>query len=347
MNLSTKYTFLFLLSICSIFNLAAQQLSNKNFEPGKVWLDTSGKPINAHSGGILFHKGIYYWYGEHKIVGKSEATAPDGGIHCYSSKDLLNWQDEGIVMSVDYNNPDSDIAYKCILQRPKVIFDKKTKTFIAYFKLYDKIKGYAICNTGIASSKKPTGPFNYLGKSLAANSPDGSGDFAMFTDQKGTLFHMIVRKPNKQFVIGNISETPIKISEKYSEAVGITHHTEAPAVFFYKNQYYLLGSASSGWTPNSARLFKSDSITGTWTNLGNPTRGINPINNLGPEKTFGGQSTFVIPVQGKKNAFIAMFDVWKPENPIESPYIWLPITFENDMPVIEWRNEWNLSVFDK
>ena len=347
MSINIRNTFIVLLSICFIFESKAQQISNKNFQPGKVWLDTSGKPINAHSGGILFHKGIYYWYGEHKIEGKSEATHPDGGIHCYTSKDLLNWKDEGIVMSVDYNNPESDIAYKCILQRPKVIFDKKTNTFIAYFKLYDKIKGYVMCNTGIASSKKPTGPFTYLGKSLAANLPDGSGDFAMFTDQKGKLFHMVVRKPDKQFVIGDITEKPINISEKYLEASGITRHTEGPAVFFYKNEYYLLGSGSSGWTPNPARLFKSDSITGTWTNLGNPTRGINPINNLGPEKAFGGQSTFIIPVQGKKNAFIAMFDVWKPSLPIESRYIWLPIKFENDVPVIEWKDEWNLSVFDK
>jgi hypothetical protein len=63
------------------------------------------------------------------------------------------------------------------------------------------------------------------------------------------------------------------------------------------------------------------------------------------EKTFGGQSTFIIPVQGKKNAFIAMFDVWKPNNPFESRYIWLPIKFENDIPVIEWQDEWNLSIF--
>lgn len=34
--------------------------------PGEIWLDTDGNPINAHGAGILFDKGIYYWYGEYK-----------------------------------------------------------------------------------------------------------------------------------------------------------------------------------------------------------------------------------------------------------------------------------------
>ena len=31
-----------------------------------LWTDTEGKPIQAHGGMILQHKGIYYWYGENK-----------------------------------------------------------------------------------------------------------------------------------------------------------------------------------------------------------------------------------------------------------------------------------------
>jgi hypothetical protein len=36
------------------------------FVPGEIWLDTDGAPINAHGGGVLFHGGVYYWYGEFK-----------------------------------------------------------------------------------------------------------------------------------------------------------------------------------------------------------------------------------------------------------------------------------------
>ena len=37
-----------------------------HIRPGEIWPDTDGKPINAHGGGILFHEGTYYWYGEIK-----------------------------------------------------------------------------------------------------------------------------------------------------------------------------------------------------------------------------------------------------------------------------------------
>lgn len=36
------------------------------FYPGNLWLDNNEKIINAHGGGILYHAGKYYWFGEHK-----------------------------------------------------------------------------------------------------------------------------------------------------------------------------------------------------------------------------------------------------------------------------------------
>jgi hypothetical protein len=41
-----------------------------------------------------------------------------------------------------------------------------------------------------------------------------------------------------------------------------------------------------------------------------------------------------------------MGDRWMPQNPIDGRYIWLPIRFENNKPVIRWSDEWDLSVFD-
>jgi hypothetical protein len=33
------------------------------FQPGKVWLDDRGKPIESHLGGLYYEDGVYYWYG--------------------------------------------------------------------------------------------------------------------------------------------------------------------------------------------------------------------------------------------------------------------------------------------
>ena len=38
-----------------------------------------------------------------------------------------------------------------------------------------------------------------------------------------------------------------------------------------------------------------------------------------------------------------MADIWRPRNPIDARYIWLPIQFEQDgTPYLEWLDEWNI-----
>ena len=51
---------------------------------------------------------------------------------------------------------------------------------------------------------------------------------------------------------------------------------------------------------------------------------------MGPELTFGSQSTCVLNVADRDNAFIAMFDLWQPENAIDGRYVWLPIRLYGD-----------------
>jgi hypothetical protein len=66
---------------------------------------------------------------------------------------------------------------------------------------------------------------------------------------------------------------------------------------------------------------------------------VNPQNGLGPEKTFGGQSTFILPVRGRADAFIAMFDLWRPENAIDGRYLWLPVCLGDERLVISWADK--------
>lgn len=80
-------------------------------------------------------------------------------------------------------------------------------------------------------------------------------------------------------------------------------------------------------------MFSAPSIWGPWTQHPNPCRGQKA------EITFGGQSTFVLPVNGQ---YIFMADIWRPHHPIDARYIWLPIGFEDGKPFIQWRDEWNI-----
>lgn len=53
--------------------------------------------INAHGGGVLYHEGKYYWFGEHR---PESGFVTEKGINCYSSTDLLNWNYEGVVLPI-------------------------------------------------------------------------------------------------------------------------------------------------------------------------------------------------------------------------------------------------------
>lgn len=336
----------FLLTVLNPVLAQNQKIDKTNIEPAKLWLDNKDTHINAHGGGVLFHNGLYYWYGEHKIAGKSEANFADGGIHCYASKDLINWTNAGIVLSVDYNNTNSDIEYGCLIERPKVVYNKNTKKFIAYFKFYPKGNGYEIAFVGVAVSESPAGPFKYSHKFLGP-SPKGSGDFSMFVDDNGDLFHLAVRKPDKAFVIAKMRDDYMLPNEEYKEVQNIEHHTEAPAIVKINDTYHLLGSGSTGWKPNKARYYTSTDLYGPWKEETNPCSGLNTVDNIDIDKTWGGQSSYVFKVNGTENGYVALFDVWYPEMPIKGRYIWLPIVMKDNKFTIKWLDQWNLDVFKK
>ncbi len=72
-------------------------------------------------------------------------------------------------------------------------------------------------------------------------------------------------------------------------------YMEAPAIFKKDGKCYIIASDCTGWDPNAARSAVADNIFGPYTELGNPCIG------EGAEITFNSQSTYVLPVAGKKS----------------------------------------------
>lgn len=112
-----------------------------------------------------------------------------------------------------------------------------------------------------------------------------------------------------------------------------------------QGRYWMLKSGSSGWAPNAARAYSAEKLEGPWADHGNPCTGTNPHNGLGADFTFGGQAAFIVRVEGIEDAYIASFDINRPEHPYESGYIWLPISFEGGRMSIPWRGHWSPSGF--
>lgn len=378
-----KRSVLQIVFLLSFFFTYAQQLNS--ITPGSVWPDNNGVHINAHGGGILLHNDTYYWFGEHKTEGEAGNVA-NVGVHVYSSKNLSNWKDEGIALAV-LDDTSSLLVKGCIIERPKVIYNKKTKTFVMWFHHELKGQGYKAALTGLAISDKITGPYRYV-KSVNPNAgvwpfnfpaeykkveqepslqgiglqkPEGqkivregffvrrdfekgqmARDMTLFVDDDGTAYHIHSSENNQTLHIAELTSDYQGFTGKYTRALE-GKANEAPAIFKKDGKYYLISSGTTGWKPNPARLAMADHLFGPWQELGDPCRGSDDQ----VKTTFWSQSTYILPVAGKKDAFIYMGDRWTPENAIDGRYIWLPIQFENQKPILRWFESWDLSVFDK
>jgi len=321
-----------LLSLTILLPAQAQDASKRqtNFKPGEVWYDTKGDVINAHGGGLLFDKGTYYWFGEKR--GKSASE----GVNVYSSKDLYNWKMEGLALAKSTDTT-SEIATHGLMERPKVIYNPRTKQYVMWFHLELPGQGYKAARAGVAVSKNVTGPYTYV-KSFRPNG-HMSRDMTLFVDDDGSAYEIYSARENYDLRIVKLTDDYLSATPQ--DTLLFSNHREAPAVFKKDGKYFLITSGCTGWAPNRASLHVANSLFGPWQPLGDPMKG--PM----ADKTFDGQSTYIQPVQGKKDAFIFIADRWNPKNLKDSRYLWLPISVEANQPVVQWTDAWNLDVWGK
>ena len=348
---------------------------------GSIWPDNEGVHVNAHGGGVLCHEGTYYWFGENKSDTTSNALV---GVMCYSSKNLTDWKNEGPALRVS-DEVGSDIERGCILERPKVVYNQKTGKFVMWFHLELKGQGYGAARAGVAVADRPEGPYTFIrsgrinpGK-LPFNMTDAerrsmdslqladyekwwtpewyeairkglfvkrdlqggqmSRDMTVYVDDDGKAYHIYSSEDNLTLHIAELSDDYLTHTGKYVR-LAPAGHNEAPAIFKKDGTYWMITSGCTGWDPNEARMFSAPSIWGPWTQHPNPC--------VGPksELTFGGQSTYILKLDGQENAFVFMADVWRPEKPSDARYIWLPIQFKEDgTPFVEWKDQWTLDFF--
>lgn len=301
---------------------------------GKKLIDTDGKPVNAHGAGILYHKGVYYLFGEVKkgktwLVPKQaweDFRVPAGGVSCYSSTDLKHWKNRGVVLKPTTNNPGYDLDTGRVIERPKVIYNERTKKFVMWMHI-DK-NDYSYSKGGVAVSDNPFGPYKYLG-SVAPNN-QMLRDMTLYKDDDGKAYLIYSSEYNNTMHVCLLSDdylTPTKTYTRILEDKG----REGPAIFKNKGKYFLITSGCTGWSPNAASYAVADHIMGPWTIRENPCKGPDA------EVSFFSQGTFVLPVVNKPGTFIFMADRWNKTDLEKSSYLWLPIRIINDK--IEIHND--------
>jgi beta-galactosidase len=328
-NLDYRISFRLILISLSLFALCLSAFSQQpiqytSFKPGGEWLDSEGIHIDCHGGNIIYVDSLntFFWYGEHR--------GEPRGASCYSSTDLYNWKNEGVVVEK------GDIQ---IFERPKVVYDDSAGRYVMWFHYDGELNGrnYGIAEVGVAVSYKPTGPF------VVQNHyrPNGheSRDIGMYIDPE-------TKKAYIGYAADHVNRTIriVELSSDYlsttTNDVDIEAHCEGPGILKKNGTFYLLTSQCSGWTPNPGTYYTASSVAGPYTSQGSPF-----IGDAG-NNSFNSQPCFIFKIPGYKDAFLYMGDRWNGGGRPESQYVFLPITITADGKMeIHWHREWDLSFF--
>lgn len=183
------------------------------FAPGEPWTDTSGEVIQAHGGQVVVHEDdegpIYYWYGKDRSNGYGNSP----GVHGYSSRNLYDWTDEGVVLRTlktaddldddpyfvdlyeDYDDAQREAVVRdlltyvdegseetvAILERPKVLYNDATDTWVLWVHAdgpsEESDAQYAKARAGVAVSDSPTGPFRWIDSYRLHVAPEDEENF--------------------------------------------------------------------------------------------------------------------------------------------------------------------------
>ena len=356
-------------------SVGAQSL--ERITPGQEWPDRKGEHINAHGGGLLFHEGKYYWYGENR---PARGFTTEVGVEVYSSSDLMNWEDEGVALAVS-EEAGHDIERGCIMERPKVVRNPKTGKFVMLFHLELKGKGYAAARVGFAESDSPVGPFRFI-RSLRPNAGKWPTDFSRRDIRKAKKLKEADYKewwtPEWREAIreglllardvpgGQMSRDMTvyvdddgKAYHIYSAEENLTLNLAELTDDYldYTGRYVRIAPGGQNEAPT---IFKRDGVYWMITSgctgwAPNEARMFKAASLWGPweqlpspfvgkdaKKSFHTQGTYIFKVEGTEDGFVFIADRWNPQSLKNSRHIWLPIDFEADgTPVIRWVDSWS------
>ncbi|KAF8679707.1 Glycosyl hydrolases family 43, partial [Rhizoctonia solani] len=300
-----------ILALLGILQIALA--ANKWIVPGAVWRDTDGNVLHAHAGGITQDGDTWYWFGQNEEQGKPLFS----GITVYSSKDLLNWKNEGIALA-PVNG--TEIGPEQVVERPKVVYNEPTKTWVMWF--HADNSSYGLLGQGVATSPNITGPytFQYTLRPLG----DFSQDIGLFQDDDGKVYTLYSNGDSDPAHDNKIT----LLNENYTQPLKEVYtfydfDLEAPNILRTPNLYYIIMSHKTGYRPNNVVYFSAQNISGPWSIQ-------NYITPMGT-RAFNSQSTFNIRVKGsKRTSWIYAGDQWATSRDLyESTYIWLPVEVDD------------------
>lgn len=345
-----------------------------SFRPGKFWYDVSGALIQAHGGSILYDGEKFWLYGENKSGITGTATGErcpyrHHGLKLYSSADLYNWKDEGFLYP-ESDDPENPFYPGRIVDRPHVLFNKKTGCYVMWVKT--AYKNFDRCTFTVCAGKDL--------KSLQfvrefTPEPHNAGDFDLFeTEGKG---YVVFENPHTEMILRELTDDYLGLGEKYSSHLQLgtpPNIREAPCYFERNGRRFLLTSGTTSYFANPSICYDVTDLHGEWKDLGETC-----VNDRA-RNSFHAQYASVFRHPFVKDVYIALGDRWLNDCPLDMPdmeayflnrfskdkskgifltvqeraqmsdcdtsnatYVWLPVRFnERGEPYIRWERDWKI-----
>ncbi len=340
--------------------------------PGEIWQDTAGRRIEAHGGSMLYENGVYYWYGEDKSHTSKKGKIWTWGVRCYRSRDLVNWEDLGHIVKPAPEDKNSLFYPNRRLDRPHILKNPKTGKYVLWLKYSDK------AHFAILTADSLTGPYTTVQPFFQ---PEGrkAGDFDLAMDEADGSGYLYVDLDHRDVLVYRLTDDYCNItSEKAVIYTGLRppFSREGVTHFTHGGRHYLLTSGMIGYVPNPSEVAVSDSFMGPFTVLGDPcvedassatfnsqascafrVEGSDRIIVMADrwlpqyEMTREKYDAFVRAIYSRydKSCKASLRDM---RIMLTSPmlgsadtsianYVWLPVEWEQDMPRLRWRDQWN------
>lgn len=271
--------------------------------PGQIWLDTYGRRIQAHAGGIIEENGYFHWYGENKEYTDGKSNIWTWGIRMYRSKDFYNWEDCGLIIPPVVDDPASPLFPERKVDRPHIVRNEKTGKYVCWI----KISGPEACFT-ILTADTLQGPYEIV---TPFYNPFGLhiGDFDIAVDEKSKKAYLYCEAEHGRVVGIRLTDDYLTADEQVSvqyKDLYAPFCREGVTVLERKGKLYMLTSGMSGYVPNQSDAAVSTGFESPFVSIGDPHVDDESLS------SFNSQIGQAFRVPGK-DTYIALADRWVPD----------------------------------
>ena len=220
--------------------------------PGQVWLDTDGHRIQAHGGSILEVDGTFYWYGENKERSTPGSGIWHWGVRCYSSPDLYNWTDQGLIIPPDVDDPMSPLHPAMSMDRPHILHHPDSGVFVCWLKVMSATGQ----RSTVLVADDILGPFRVVARDLKPLGMN-AGDFDLVVDPTDGKGYYYFERVHSELICADLTEDFTNVTGYYSTHFPLVqppHVREAPAYFTRNGRHFLVTSGTTGYYPNPSEV---------------------------------------------------------------------------------------------